>query len=216
MKITSKVLSISPYISTTWENIISMHQKENGLVIILKEGPQVEIPQLTGDAIELIFNAHARYVSESQLPAPQKESFSLSFPTKESGDLLEAFGTTAQHNPEQSNLPSLPPGLLKKIGTIAEVFGADALSGLPKAEPGCNCIYCQVVNAMQKETVVEEEITEEDLKFRSWDVNQTADQLYTVTSPLDMNEHYSVYLGDPIGCTCGQKNCEHIRAVLNT
>ena len=40
--------------------------------------------------------------------------------------------------------------------------------------------------------------------------------LIVVTNPLDANEHYNVFLGDPIGCTCGQKNCEHIRAVLNS
>ena len=63
---------------------------------------------------------------------------------------------------------------------------------------------------------VEEEITEDDLKFRNWDIRQTADKLYAVTNPLDENEHYSVFLGTPLGCTCGEKNCEHIRAVLNS
>ncbi|NGX33463.1 MAG: hypothetical protein K1060chlam4_01531, partial [Candidatus Anoxychlamydiales bacterium] len=40
--------------------------------------------------------------------------------------------------------------------------------------------------------------------------------LYRVTNPLDENEHYSVFLKDPIGCTCGKKNCEHVKAVLNS
>ena len=34
--------------------------------------------------------------------------------------------------------------------------------------------------------------------------------------PLDPNEHYNVFLGTPLGCTCGEKDCEHIRAVLST
>ena len=59
-------------------------------------------------------------------------------------------------------------------------------------------------------------MNEEDLKFRNWEIEQTADKLYIVTNPFDKNEHYSVFLGDPLGCTCGEKNCEHIRAVLTT
>jgi PhoH-like ATPase len=49
-----------------------------------------------------------------------------------------------------------------------------------------------------------------------WGIEQTAEQLYKVTNPLDANEQYNVFLGTPLGCTCGLKNCEHIRAVLNT
>jgi hypothetical protein len=61
-----------------------------------------------------------------------------------------------------------------------------------------------------------EEVSDEDLKFRDWEIKQTAEQLYTVTNPLDANEHYNVFLGSPLGCTCGDKNCEHIRAVLTS
>jgi hypothetical protein len=35
-------------------------------------------------------------------------------------------------------------------------------------------------------------------------------------NPLDHKEHYNVFLGDPIGCSCGNNNCEHIQAVLKS
>ena len=63
---------------------------------------------------------------------------------------------------------------------------------------------------------IEEEVSAADLTFRSWDIKQEADQLYTVTNPLNAKEHYSVFLGEPLGCTCGFKNCDHIQAVLRT
>ena len=60
------------------------------------------------------------------------------------------------------------------------------------------------------------EITPEELQFKDWEIAQKDGKLYHVINPLDKNEYYDVFLGDPIGCTCGNKNCEHIRAVLST
>jgi hypothetical protein len=226
MKITSKVLSIPPYISTTWGNISSLHVKEElgtyRLIVLLKDGPQVEIPNLDRGAIDAIFNAHAQFTEECALETQARKvvedspiSFSLPLKGDVDGNVIEAFGPTTQHNPDQADLPPLPPNVLKKIGAIASAFGVESLPSLPKTEPGCNCIYCQVMNAVFQGTGVEE-ISEEDLKFRDWEVRKTADKLYIVTNPIDLNEHYSVFLGEPIGCTCGAKHCEHVRAVLST
>jgi hypothetical protein len=223
MKIGSKILSIPPYISTAWSNISSLHVKEElgtfRLIVLLNDGERVEVPNLDRDSIDAIFNAHAQFEEEkSEIQTQKLSDFPLSFslPMKGDGDVIESFGPTTQHNPEQADLPPLPPGILKKISAIASALGVEALPNLPKAEPGCNCVYCQVMKAVHGETEVEEEITEEDLRFRNWDVEQTADKLYLVKNPLDLNECYSVFLGKPIGCTCGDKNCEHVRAVLKT
>ncbi len=230
MKITSKVLSIPPYISTTWTNVTSLHVKEESgayrLVILLQDGPQVEIPNLDRSTIDVIFHAHAQSAEDRTVEIPTEKtleelplSFTLPLKNEGSGAVIDAFGTPTQHNPEQADLPPLPPGVLKKITAIASAFGLEtALPNMPQAEPGCHCIYCQIMNALHSENEVaaEDEITEEDLKFRNWEIQQTADKLYIVKNPLDSNEHYSVFLGEPIGCTCGNKNCEHIRAVLCT
>ena len=90
---------------------------------------------------------------------------------------------------------------------------------LPKAEPHCNCTYCQITRTLshaQQEEEQDEEVTEEDLRFRSWDIEQKGDQLFTVTNPLDKAETYQVFLGHPVGCTCGKKKCAHIEAVLRS
>lgn len=205
-----------------------MHVKEESgafrLIILLNDGPQVEIPSLDRDSIDKIFNSHAQYSEDnSMLIEAQKSSsespisFTLPLSADGMGNTIEGFGPATQHNPDQADLPPLPEGVLKKISAIASAFGIESLPNLPKAEPGCNCVYCQIMNAIHGESAIEEEeVTEEDLKFRNWEVNQTSDKLYMVTNPIDENEHYSVFLGEPIGCTCGQKNCEHIRAVLST
>ena len=62
----------------------------------------------------------------------------------------------------------------------------------------------------------EEIVSDAELHFREWDIKQLEKQLYNVTNPLDTTEHYQVFLGTPLGCTCGKTNCEHIRAVLNS
>ena len=84
--------------------------------------------------------------------------------------------------------------MLNKIGAIAKAVGIDDAAILPKAEPHCNCMHCQIARAIHSsisgeedsrlQQQQEEEVTSEDLKFRLWDINQTADNLYIVSNPL--------------------------------
>ncbi len=226
MNITPQILSIPPYISTTWKNISSLHAIPEGetfkLIIMLANRMRVVIPALSKASIDAIFAAHALYGSETVPTSEENKtlpSAPLSFST--SGTGIELLSAASQHNPAQANAPELPKEILDKIAGIAKVLGLDDAAHLPKAEPHCNCPYCQIARAFHNEesSVPEKEeeiVLEEDLKFRNWDIKQSAEQLYLVTNPLDENEHYSVFLGEPLGCTCGLKNCEHIRAVLNT
>jgi len=226
MKITPQILSIPPYLSTSWNKIASLFVKEESghlnLTILLQSGHQVVIPHLSQAVIKAIFDAHAKYTGLSIGLLPQEKdeaSINLALPMNQAdGNTIDVFGSAAQHNPEHANFPSLPPQVLKKIAAIAQALGMNTLPNFSHAESGCNCVFCQVVRAIQGETqeLSQEEVTAEDLKFRTWDIEETAEKLFIVKNPLDPNEHYNVFLGEPIGCTCGQKNCEHIRAVLNT
>jgi len=222
MKMTSTMLSIPPYLSTSWKNITSLHvREEEGLLILivfLQNDVQVEVPGLDNKEIEEIFEAHARSIEEhtpTKIHPPFEGPFTFSLPIKDG--LVDPLAV--QHNPEQANLPLLPPEILKKIAMIARAFGIEDTSSMPKAEPHCNCMYCQIARSLHSgESPSEqiEEVSDEDLKFRNWETKETSDNLYTVTNLLDPNEQYSVFLGTPLGCTCGSKNCEHIRAVLNS
>jgi hypothetical protein len=126
---------------------------------------------------------------------------------------LNPLGESMQHHAEQSNLPNIPSEILNKMAVIAKAFGLDHAADLEPAMPGCNCIYCQLRNVL---TPPEEVIQDEELSFRDWEVKEMAHHFYSVTSPLDNKEQYNVFLGEPIGCTCGQNNCEHIKAVLRS
>lgn len=225
MKITSTVLSIPPYLSTTWENISTLHIRHEGpeavLVVTLQSKIQVEIPRLEQEEIDAIFEAHTRFC-ETKEPAkktsgnPLEGPFSFSLPLK---GPAESLGAAMQHNPDQADLPPLDPDILQKITMIARAFGLEDTSLLPPAEPHCNCVYCQVYRGLHTDsssTESAEEVTEADLTFKNWDIEQTGDKMYLVSNPLDVSEHYSVFLGTPLGCTCGEKNCEHIRSVLST
>ena len=231
MKITPTVLSIPPYLSTTWRNISSLHVREEKgaltLIVTLQTKAQIEVPGLEKPEVDSIFDAHTRYtdaqsslIAKNDLGNLLDSPFSFSFPLKSDGP-LDSLGPGMQHDPEQSNLPPMPPEVVKKIAAVARAFGIDDAVELPKPEPHCNCAYCQIsreLHASTPEALADdgEEVTLEDLRFRNWEIQQTAEKLYLVANPLDPNEHYSVFLGDPLGCTCGQKNCEHIRAVLNS
>jgi hypothetical protein len=242
MKINSKILSIPPFISTSWKNIASLHIENQSsrliLVVTLLNGIRIEIPHLERSVVETIFAAHAHFLeqeersSQSKVPPHSSMSFPLSheqiismeLPFKNGFAGMEHFGTLLQHNPEQADSPDLPPDILDKIALLSKTLGIDDPNVIPIPEPRCNCMRCQIAGAMQKglnnetQSQAEQEqiVTDEELKFRTWDVAQTGEKLYIVSNPIDNKEHYNVYLGDPIGCTCGQFHCEHVRAVLNT
>ena len=223
MKITPKILSIPPYLSTTWKNIASLHVREEPagfrLIVILQNRIQVEVPGLDKIEVDSIFEAHAKYAEADGIvvKSPLEGPFSFSLPLRPEGQTIDSLGPSMRHTPEQSDLPPLPPDVLEKITMVARAFGLESASPLLKAEPDCNCVYCQVVRALHgEEGAREEPVADADLQFRNWDIAQRAEKLYHVTNPLDANEQYDVFLGEPLGCTCGQKNCEHIRAVLNS
>ena len=233
MKITPQMLSLPPYISTTWANIASlrvMHANSSNPVLIIEllQGNQVEVPGLELSAIDAIFAAHEQALESAAtsvlLPAKQDPlSLAFNLPFKLFGENLHKMGGMLQHNPEAADTPDLPQDVVEKIASFIHNLDIPEATALPIAEEGCNCTFCQVartirnaISPKQEEPPSEEPVSEEDLRFRTWDIVQKEGQLYLVTNPIDEAEHYNVFLGDPIGCTCGQRDCEHIRAVLRT
>ena len=241
MKINPKILSIPPYISTSWKNIASLHVENHPaclvLIVTLLSGVRIEVPHLEQAMIEGIFTAHARYLEheEKSFPKPpsllplnfpsiQEQTLALGLPLKNSITGMDHLGNLLQHNPEQADTPDLPSEVLQKIAQLSKTMGIEDPNAVPKPEPHCNCVHCQIARALQigclhnepAKEEIEEIVSDEELKFRTWDILQTGDKFYKVSNPTDNEEQYNVFLGDPVGCTCGKDHCEHIRAVLNT
>jgi hypothetical protein len=236
IKITPNVLHIPPYISTSWKEVSSLsYDTQNSLlIIILKNKNKIEIPYLSSHDLEQIFEAHASFLekeTKEQPPIQPVQPFSnplgsglgFSFPMnlgdmKELGNLSSAM----QHDLNHKNDPDLPKELLDKFSKISEALGLNLQENAPEAEPHCNCYHCQIARALSgskkntEQASMEEPVSDEDLKFRTWDIVQKGEKLYEVTNPLDPKETYQVFLGDPIGCTCGHNDCEHIQAVLHS
>ncbi|PCI92828.1 hypothetical protein COB11_06485 [Candidatus Aerophobetes bacterium] len=252
MKINRKVLSIPPHISTSWKNVASLHiQEESGgkvLVVTLENESIIEVPALSETALKEVFEAHTKFLDqgeESSVESKQKQNVTQKTPLQnpfaiagensvtfgmpfKMGDLggLGNLGDFMHHNQEQANSPDLPDDMIEKITTVGKAIGLDKqLENMPKAEPHCNCPFCQVSRALhgdeKKEAPKElfnpdEEVSDEELSFKEWDIKQMGQDLYIITNPLDNTETYQVFLGKNLGCTCGHKNCEHLKAVLNS
>jgi hypothetical protein len=238
MKITPNILSIPPYISTTWNNISSLQTEETQegyhLHITLTDGSKTTIPNLPQSIVDAALSAHAKYFDiENEVkknitpfsPAATPNGFSM----KLGMPGLESLNSVLQHNQDDYASPHLPADVLDKISQLSNLMSKEEINGIPHPEPHCNCPHCQITRAIHhgtennkclcinpEEESTEEIVSDEDLHFRSWDISQTSNQLYSVTNPLDPQEHYSVFLGSPLGCTCGAKNCEHIKAVLSS
>lgn len=234
IKVTEKILSITPYISTTWSQIAALHMKGSNLAVTLADGDTILIPNLSTESIGLIFQHHSLHLEKEQTPA-QKELFpgnqmlkELMDPQGEPGfrmtfGPLDGLNTAMQHNPAQANAPDLPPEIIQKISAIAHIIAPSDESVLPQPELFCNCFHCQIaraINAFSPPTLIHKEeqeaVTEDDLHFQEWSITQTGAQLFSVTHRLDDLEKYNVFLGDPVGCTCGKQGCEHILAVLKS
>lgn len=231
MKINHKVLSIPPYISTSWKNINALHVRGKSLIISLQNGSVIEVPDLPETILTEIFTAHESHMENEQeiTETPLGANFSFGMPIQELGGLgalggLENITSLMHHNMDKADSPNLPQDVLDKVKNLTKVMGMDEhIQNMPEAEPHCNCPYCQIARAIADEEsheepldIDEEIVSESELKFREWDIKEIGDKQYTVTNPLNPNEIYHVFLGTPIGCTCGKTNCEHIKCVLSS
>lgn len=221
-KINNQILSIPPYISTSWQNVASLHVSKEGddfvLIISLLTNQMIRVPNLTEAEIHHIFQTHTK-VLEKQLDTKEIIGTTFGFPIKMGYEILDGAGSFLQHNSKQAGAKDLPKEFLEKIANLAKIVDFEgSVENFMKAEPHCNCPYCQIARALEGKILEmhEEEVTSEDLQFREWDIEQMNEKVYVVTNPLDKQEKYQIYLGKPIGCTCGNSHCDHIRAVLES
>lgn len=240
IKITSQILSIPPYLSTRWDYIQSIRVQEKALLISLQSGPPCSIPGLTEEEISQIFSSFALYAQPtkeehkvddtfkkdiSQLVEGVKKGFAefLHILAK-SGGQSAGFAKALEHDPSNANLPPLPPEAIGRVEMLLQIVPEEDILAMPEPVAHCNCMYCQVQrllrNALaEKKGHIENEgepVDESELKFNEWIVEPLEDKMYSVRNKLNPQEEYKVFLGEPLGCTCGKANCEHIIAVLRS
>jgi hypothetical protein len=240
------MLSIPTYISTSWTYVDGLYMKGATLVIILFGGESVNVPGLKPEIIEAVFVAHAEFLEQevSQQSLTKQDSnqlmslpfglplFSQALPMFTTGDSafqfgissMEGFGTAMQHNPTQSDAPDLPLEILQKISAIVKIVAPEEVVSGVAAVQDCNCPHCQITRAIQGSNEIENyhEIrklpTETQEKItQHFQIQQIGEELYTVTDSQDVSKtEYKVFLGRPVGCTCGKEGCVHLVAVLRS
>lgn len=246
VKIDEKIICIPPYISTTWDQVSflqSSEDPETGLLMLtihLTEGKTVCIPNADSSLIDIAFSTHVKYLESKTIQTQPGEA------GKTMGSLLQhltglspdqlthmpiRFGISGlegmpgmealQHNSAYANAPDMPAEVLDKISGMIKMLSNGETSAFPKPESHCNCPHCQVARSVhdsqrEADSPLDQPVADEELTFRDWEIVKKGDKLYTVINPLDAEEQYSVYLGTPVGCTCGHAGCEHIKAVLYT
>lgn len=231
MKINEFFINIPPYLSLSWKEVAVIFMRDSDLFIKLKTGETLMVPQLNAEQLEAVFSCHARFLEmevlrTSSILGRMMGAFPFEMFEIPEGPLGFKIGTNdgiitaIGHNPAQAKSPSLPPELLNKIVAITKQVGILGTGQkLPSPESDCNCFFCQIMHRLQQENDSEpgeEAVSEEDLKFADWTIQQTGDKLFAVENPLNTDEKYSVYLGHPVGCSCGKEGCEHLIAVLKS
>lgn len=244
MEINHKILSIPPYISTSWKNIISLktEAKENlfDLSIHLQDGSSICIPNLEYHFIETLFFFHAKHLENEAVTSHPSSSFIFrpglnesalppllgdTFPPLINIKFLSKLSALCQHDAQNSDAPRLPEEMLEQFSQISKSIPIENPENLPKPEPHCNCPYCQITQAIRSGlenktspaiVETEEEVSDEDLNFRSWIIEPLENNTYKISHPDFRQEHHLVSLGSPIQCSCGSDRCEHILAILRS
>lgn len=225
MNINHKILSIPPYISTSWDNISSLKteriEETINLEILLQNGSKITIPSLDMSTVEKVFHCHAKHLEGSSLAVRVPSSQILSFSNLQ---LLSTLGSFCEHDPNNSNAPALPKAVLEQFTEVAKSLPIANSEDLPKAEPHCNCPYCQITKAIHQslsyqdpaQELEEEEVSDKDLSFTSWIIEPLPSNIYKVIDPDNLAEYYLVSLNTPLQCSCGQTHCCHMQAVLRS
>jgi hypothetical protein len=232
MKINEYFVSIPPHISVSWREVSALYMKEGNLYFKLKNGETIVFQEPKKEETDALFLGYAAFQEQeairtlvlNRLPLPLP--LPIPFDPEEFGDTPIGFkiGTSegiisaARHNPAQAKNPTLSNELFAKIILTLKFIGINGrnVDQLPRGVPDCNCFFCQIMNQIQKEIPPEEKVTEEDLKFREWNITDEGNQCYLVENPSNREEQYRVSLAPPVGCTCNQAGCEHIIAVLKS
>jgi hypothetical protein len=252
MRFDTKIFSIPPHISTTWDQIASLQisARDEGypdLVVHLKNGDKVQVPNLNPTLIEGIFALHSKILSipseeekttseqdtapQPKLPPPtdwrSTSSFALLKEAFNPFEVANQFGidlpipskvSILEHDPTMANAPSLPREMLRKLTAIARSLHLAANIAPPEVEMDCNCIHCQIGKAilagLAQNEHLDEEVDLEDLTFCDWNIQKQSEHSYLVSHKVD-SEEYAVTL-DPPSCSCQEKNCSHIKSVLES
>lgn len=233
-KITDKLISIPPYVSTSWDQVSALQREGEVLHIFLLSGAKITIPHVSEEAFQHLFTHHSRWI-EKETPLSQTAP-DVTFDTIQKGlkdvvsltmklgvSALGQLGQVLEHNPAHAHLPPLPPEMVDRIKALTNIISKEDLKSLQPPVEHCHCLYCQIVRLLRGNELLTEEpspqdevIEDKDLQFSQWQVAPLADQQYIVRNKLDSHEEYKVFLGDPMGCTCGKPHCEHIVAVLRS
>ena len=244
MIINPKFFHYPPYISTSWKQVAAIHMSGNTLIVNLHNGELIHIPNLSALDVEKVFKAYGDYLEKesaatqvsaahsanpSSLNALAQALFATDFagdsPFQFSISNMEGFASALQHNQSQAHMADLPPDIIQKIASIAKIVSPTDSQELPKAEPHCNCMYCQIARAISngvegeplKTTISAPVILPpEEIAAHPWVIQQKGELMYEVTDKKDALKKFNVYLGNPMGCTCGQEGCEHLIAVLKS
>jgi len=240
MRINHKILSIPPYISTPWKNVLALKtakiEEKLELQITLSDGSSISIPETEDVIIEAVFTAHARYLdAEPQIAKVIPPSFLHSgfgklavFSESESPlasdmtKMLSQISSFWEHDPEKGKAPDLPRDMIEQFKHVAGSLPFSDPQKLPQPEPHCNCPHCQITRALHTGLQVRESfeefepVAEQDLNFPRWIIQSMPGQAYKVINPDNTDEYYFVSLASPLHCTCGAKNCEHMEIVLKS
>lgn len=226
MKINKNMLSIPPYITTTWDNITCVQacvvQDEFvDIKICLADGEKVEVPHVPEKIFNKIRDEYEKFIESSSINTPADlggiasgiadifQGANRELPAIGRGENVGVIGFPVSGHPRQHHeAPVLGKEALRQI---TKTLGEKAFEG--EYITKCNCIYCQSCRFVQDKK--NKESGEKPLEFSdAWLVEEVGTDKFIVRDKMKESNVFTVYLKPKIICSCGSNVCEHIKATL--
>jgi hypothetical protein len=206
MIINKQLLSIPPFISTSWKDIeLLLSDGQNTLNIYLKNGTLVKISHLLKEHLNLIFSVHQEILlnQAQEVTTPIIDPLFFQF----SGPFLE-------HDPDLCDASPLPDEVRSKLKSLIENLPKMDPSKMPVVHDNCFCPHCQLINLIFENTEKEELVSDSDLTFSTWIQEEVSDDEIKLIHPYNSDEFYIIKLQNPLQCSCQMPDCEHLLHVL--
>lgn len=206
MIINKQILSIPPFISTSWKDVeLLLSDGHSTLNIYLKNGTLVKISNLLKEDLDLIFKVHQDILLS---PSP------LQIPSLIDPLLFSFSGSLFEHDPDLKDASPLPLEIKTKLKSLLDEMPQLDPVKFPQVHPHCHCPFCQIMSLIQNKQTDDDLVSDDDLHFSTWKQEVLSEHLIKLIHPFNADENYLVSLDTPITCSCGQVGCEHIEHVL--
>jgi hypothetical protein len=127
---------------------------------------------------------------------------------------FQLSGPFLEHDPDLKDSSPIPEEVKTRLASLINHLPQIENIKLPQPHPDCFCPHCQLMILLNSEQNQDDIVSDDDLKFATWIIEEIQQKQFKVIHPYNENDFHLVSLDNPIHCSCCQMDCEHIEHIL--